>query len=151
MPPPRSTGNESNARTAVVNQAQQVKGMRIRVMPRVRMLSSVVMKLSAPSNEPIQKMAMLTIQRFMPAPCPGPATTPTALKGAYPVQPPIGPTVEPLPPPNHAPSAEVAIVVLPSTKIAARMTMNPTNVTQKDIMFRNGNAMSSAPIWMGRK
>jgi hypothetical protein len=29
--------------------------------------------------------------------------------------------------------------------------MKPTNVTQNDNMFSTGNAMSSAPIWMGRK
>ena len=71
MPPPRSTGNESNASTAVVNQAQQVSGMRISDIPRVRMFSNVVMKFSAPSNEPTQKIAMLMIQRFTPVPCPG--------------------------------------------------------------------------------
>src|SRR5437667_12860885 len=112
IPPPNNTGNESSASTAVVNQAQQVSGMRIKDMPRVRMFSSVVMKFSAPSNEPTQKIAMLMIQRLTPAPCPEPATLPNALRGAYPVQPPIGPTV-PLPPPNadspnfenHAPIA----------------------------------------------
>jgi hypothetical protein len=44
-------------------------------------------------------------------------------------------------PVNHAP-----IVALPSAKIASRITMKPTNVTQNDSMFRVGNAMSSAPI-----
>src|SRR6185369_17855488 len=111
MPAPSSTGNDSKASTAVVNQAQHVSGMRISVMPLVRIFSSVVMKLSAPSSEPTQKIAMLIIQRFMPAPWPGPAAAPTALNGAYPVQPPIGPTVAPLPPPSQRPTAELAIVV----------------------------------------
>ncbi len=66
MPPPSNTGNDNSASTAVVNHAQQVSGMRISVMPLVRMFSSVVMKLSAPSNEPTQKIAMLMTQRFMP-------------------------------------------------------------------------------------
>ena len=66
---------------AVVNQAQQVSGIRIRDMPRVRMFTSVVMKFKAPSSEPMQKIAMLMIQRFTPAPCPGPAIFPSALKG----------------------------------------------------------------------
>src|SRR5687767_12858172 len=145
MPPPSSTGNESKASTAVVNQAQHVSGMRIRDIPRVRMLSNVVMKFSAPSNEPTQKIAILIIQRFIPAPCPGPAGKPTALNGAYPVQPPIGPTVPPLAPPREAP-IEAAMLVLPSTTIAARITRKPTSVTQNDIIFRTGNAMSSAPI-----
>ena len=72
MPPPSSTGNESSASTAVVNQAQQVSGMRISDIPRVRMFSSVVMKFSAPSNEPTQKIAILMIQRFMPSALPRP-------------------------------------------------------------------------------
>ena len=80
-PPPSSTGNESNARMAVVNQAQQVSGMRIKDMPRVRMFRSVVMKFKAPSNEPTQKIAILIIQRFTPAPWPGPAILPKALNG----------------------------------------------------------------------
>ena len=65
----------------MVNHAQHVSGIRIRDMPRVRMFSSVVMKFSAPSSEPIQKIAMLIIQRFTPAPWPGPATFPNALNG----------------------------------------------------------------------
>ncbi len=82
IPPPNRTGNESSARIAVVNQAQHVSGIRIKVIPRVRMLSRVVMKFNAPNNDPTQKMAMLIIQRFTPAPCPGPAILPNALKGA---------------------------------------------------------------------
>src|SRR5207237_5358494 len=137
MPPPRSTGNESKASTAVVNQAQQVSGMRIKDIPRVRMFKSVVMKFRAPSNEPTQKIAMLMIQRFTPAPCPGPATFPSALKGGYPVQPPIGPTV-PLPPAHDEPSEvnHAPTVAFPSAKIASSRTRKPTNVTQNDIMFR---------------
>src|SRR2546423_3094677 len=147
MPPPNKTGNESNASTAVVNHAQQVSGIRIKDMPRVRMFSSVVMKFSAPSNEPMQKIAMLIIQRFTPAPWPGPATLPSALKGGYPVHPPIGPTV-PLPPAHDDPSEvnHAPTLVFPSAKIANSRTMNPTKVTQNDIMLSTGNAMSSAPI-----
>src|SRR5437588_2549817 len=148
MPPPSKTGNESSASTAVVNHAQQVNGIRIKDMPRVRMFSSVVMKFSAPSNEPMQKIAMLMIQRFTPAPCPGPATFPSALKGGYPVQPPIGPTV-PLPPAQaDSPSLlnQAPMVAFPSTKIADNKTRNPTSVTQNDIILRKGKAMSSAPI-----
>src|SRR5712692_11617974 len=133
IPPPSSTGNESSASTAVVNHAQQVSGMRIIDIPRVRMFSSVVMKFKAPSNEPTQKIAILIIHRFTPAPWPGPATFPNALNGAYPVQPPIGPTV-PLPAANDAPSFEnhAPTVTLPSAKIAVSNTTNPTKVTQKD-------------------
>src|SRR6185369_14414818 len=103
MPPPSNTGNDNNASTAVVNHAQQVSGMRINDIPFVRMFSKVVMKFNAPSSEPTQKIAILMTQRFMPAPWPGPAILPSALSGAYAVQPPIGPTV-PLPPANDGPS-----------------------------------------------
>src|SRR5689334_2323087 len=103
MPAPSKTGNDNNASTAVVNHAQHVSGIRISDMPLVRMFSSVVMKFNAPSNDPTQKIAILITQRFMPAPCPGPAIFPSALNGAYPVQPPIGPTV-PLPPAHDGPS-----------------------------------------------
>src|SRR5437763_6271186 len=81
MPPASSTGNESSARIAVVNQDQHVSGMRIRDMPRVRMLSKVVMKFKAPSSEATQKMAIEVIQSVTPAPCPGPAILPSALNG----------------------------------------------------------------------
>jgi hypothetical protein len=80
--PPSSTGNDSNASTAVVNHAQQVSGMRISDIPLVRMFRRVVMKFNAPSNDPTQKIAILITQRFIPAPCPGPAILPSALNGA---------------------------------------------------------------------
>jgi len=81
MPPPSKTGNESNARIAVVNHAQQVGGMRMSVIPRVRIFTSVVIKFKAPNSEPTQKMAILMIQRFTPAPSPGPALFPSQLRG----------------------------------------------------------------------
>jgi hypothetical protein len=67
-PAASSTGNESSARMAVVNQDQHVSGILIKDIPRVRMLRSVVMKFRAPRSEAMQKMAMLVIQRFIPAP-----------------------------------------------------------------------------------
>jgi hypothetical protein len=67
------TGNASSASTAVVNQDQQVSGIRISDIPRQRMFSRVVMKLSAPSSEATQKIAMLAAHSVAPAPCPGPA------------------------------------------------------------------------------
>ena len=71
IPPPSRTGNDSKAKTAVVNHAQQVSGMRISDMPFVRMLSSVVMKLSAPRSEPTQKIAILITHKFNRRPDPG--------------------------------------------------------------------------------
>ncbi len=67
-PAPNRTGNDRSASTAVVNQAQQVSGMRISDMPLLRNPSVVAMKFKAPSSEPTQKIAMLMIHRFMPAP-----------------------------------------------------------------------------------
>jgi hypothetical protein len=80
-PAASSTGNASSDKIAVVNQDQQVSGIRIRDMPRVRMFKSVVMKFSAPKSEAMQKIAMLVIHKVAPAPCPGPAIFPSALKG----------------------------------------------------------------------
>ena len=51
-------------------------------MPLARMFKTVVMKFRAPSNEARQKIAMLMIRNVCPAPKPGPATSPKALKGA---------------------------------------------------------------------
>src|SRR5581483_11371936 len=87
-------------------------------------------EIQRPISEAAQKIAILVIHRSAPSPSPGPAPG-NALKGAYPVQPWSG-----------AP---------PSTKNAAIMTTKATNVVQKDNIFSVGNAMSGAPIWIGRK
>src|ERR1700694_2008776 len=74
---------------------------------------------------------MEIIQRTTPRPCPGPATAPTELSGAYWVQPPR---------------------VGPSPRMNDDMrTRKATNVTQNDIMLKRGNGISSAPTWIGRK
>src|SRR6516162_8554369 len=125
IPAESRTPNASSPRIAVTNHAQHVSGMRIKVMPFARMSRVVVMKFSAPINAPMQKIAILIIQRSAPRPSPGPADG-SALSGAYPVQPCSG-----------AP---------PVTKKAATRTMNPRNVVQNESMFRTGNAMSDAPI-----
>ena len=79
----------------------------------------------------MQKMAIEIAQRFIPQPIPGPASLPTALNGAYEVQPEIGG---------------------PSGMMKARIsTRKATSVVQNDIILKRGKAMSSAPIWMGRK
>src|SRR5450631_3046703 len=76
-------------------------------------------------------MAREVAQITTPAPWPGPATEPTALSGAYWVQPPsVGPS---------------------PTKNDKIMTQKATNVVQNDIMLKCGNGMSSAPVWMGMK
>jgi hypothetical protein len=39
----------------------------------------------------------------------------------------------------------------PEAKMALTSTTSPNSVVQNESMLRTGNAMSSAPIWMGRK
>src|ERR1700690_2196507 len=115
----------------VMNHAQVDSGMRMRVMPFARKSKVVAMKFSDPSSCPIQKIAMEITQKFCPQPRPGPASFPIALSGAYAVQPEIG-----------GPSGITNAV----TK-----TTNATKVVQNDIILKRGKAISSAPIWMGRK
>src|SRR5580692_301757 len=79
----------------------------------------------------MQKMPIEAAHKSVPKPSPGPPTAPTALRGAYWVQ-----------PPKDGPS--------PTKKDEIR-TRKATNVTQKDIMLKWGNGMSSAPTGMGRK
>src|SRR5277367_5319397 len=117
----KSTANASNPMHEVMNHAQVDIGMRMSVMPLARKSNVVAMKLSDPSNCPIQKMAMEMTQRFCPQPSPGPASFPTALRGAYAVQPEIG-----------GPSG---------MKNAVIKTTNAINVVQNDIILKRGNAM----------
>src|ERR1700676_172146 len=125
IPAESSTPNASKPRIAVINQAQQVSGMRIMVMPLARISSVVVIKLSALINAPMQKSAMLITHKSAPSPSPGPAEG-SALSGGDPGQ-----------PCSAAP---------PPTKTPATTTVYPTNVIQNDSMFRTGKAMSAAPI-----
>ena len=152
IPPPRRTGNDNNASTAVVNHAQQVSGMRISDMPFVRMFKRVVMKFNAPSSEPTQKIAMLITQRFMPAPWPGPAILPSALKWSV-----AGPTS------NWSNRAAAAGERWSKTRKPFTNTLIAFNENRQQDddeaderhperqHVQDGNAMSSAPIWIGRK
>jgi hypothetical protein len=71
--------------------------------------------------------------------------SPTALRVGYPVHPPVGPT-------TGKPRFGVkSHPWLPPAKIASTSTTRPTNVTQNESMLSTGKAMSSAPIWIGRK
>src|SRR5581483_11073880 len=126
-----STANAVRPISEVMNQAQALNGSRHRLMPLHRMSSVVVMKFRDPSNCPTQKIAIPAAHSTWPVPCPGPATAPTALNGAYDVHPASG-----------GPSP---------TKNDDTVTQNATNVTQNDIILKCGNGMSSAPTWMGRK
>src|SRR6185312_17162708 len=102
----------------VMNHAQALSGSRMKLMPLVRRSKVVVMKFNEPSSCPTQNSAIEIIHRTTPIPCPGPAIAPTALSGAYCVQ-----------PPSVGPSA---------TKNDDINTMKETNVTQNDIMLKRG-------------
>src|SRR6202158_337140 len=126
-----NTANAVSAMHDVMNHAQALSGRRMRRIPLTRRSSVVGMKFNAPNNWTTQHRAMEIAQRTTPAPCPGPATEPTALSGAYWVQPPrVGPS---------------------PTKNDAIRTRKATNVTQNDIMLKCGKGMSSAPTWIGRE
>src|ERR1700740_3124046 len=89
-----STAKAVSPMQEVINHAQAVSGSRIRLIPLTRRSSVVVMKFNAPSNWPTQKSAIEVDQRTTPRPWPGPAAPPTALSGAYCVQPPsVGPSL----------------------------------------------------------
>src|SRR5271169_3414343 len=111
-----NTANAVRPMQEVMNQAHTVTGKRDRVMPLVRISSTVEMKFNAPSSWPIQKIPMAVAQRTCPVPSPGPAAFPIALIGAYAVQPASG-----------GPSP---------TKNAEIRTQKATNVVQKDIMLK---------------
>src|SRR3990172_101635 len=76
-----STPNDSRLRMAVISQAHTVSGMRDKVMPLARRSRVVVMKFSAPSSAAMQKIPTPTTHSVCPAPCPGPAISPSALNG----------------------------------------------------------------------
>src|SRR5580692_7394356 len=119
------TANAVRPMIEVMNQAHTLMGRRHRLRPFVLISKVVVMKFKEPSNWPMQKMAIEVAQRTTPVPSPGPPTEPTALSGAYWVQPPrVGPS---------------------PTKKEAMSTMKAVNVTQNDIMLKRGKGISSAP------
>src|SRR5580704_4019739 len=126
-----STENDVRPMQEVMNQAQVGIGSRHMLIPLQRRSRTLGIKFNAPNSWPTQNMAMESAQIITPEPSPGPATFPTALSGAYCVQPPrVGPS---------------------PTKNDVIMTQNATNVVQNDIMLKCGKGMSSAPVWMGRK
>jgi hypothetical protein len=90
-----NTANAVSPMHEVMNHAHAVSGRRIRLMPLTRRSSVVVMKFNEPSNWPTQNSPMEAAQSTTPKPWPGPPTEPTALSGAYCVQPPsVGPSPE---------------------------------------------------------
>ena len=99
-------------------------------MPLVRRSSVVAMKFSDPSSEAMQK-TKIEIPRGLPESLAGTGILADGAQRSISVQPAIG-----------GPSG---------TKNAAIKMQNAMNVVQNDIMLKRGKAMSSAPIWIGRK
>ena len=60
--PAESAGSTATSRIAYVSIAQTKSGIRIHVIPRVRMLWIVTMKLIAPASDEIERMCRLRIQ-----------------------------------------------------------------------------------------
>src|SRR2546430_115161 len=121
----RRTANAKRPIQEVMNQAHVLIGRRERVIPFVRRSNVVAIKFSEPSNWPTQKSPIDIAHKFCPQASPGPASLPTALNGAYAVQPEVG-----------GPSG---------MKKEVTSTRKARNVTQKDIILNRGKAMSSAP------
>src|SRR5512137_973784 len=63
---PASTGVEARIITDVVRIDQQNNGMRVMVMPGVRMLRMVTMKLIAPTSDDVPMMTRPMIHRSVP-------------------------------------------------------------------------------------
>src|ERR1019366_6420308 len=88
-----NTANAVRPMHEVMNHAQALSGRRMRLMPLTRRSSVVGMKFNEHNSWQTQNSAMETAQRTTARPCPGPAIEPTALSGAYWVQPPrVGPS-----------------------------------------------------------
>src|SRR5579871_2054877 len=122
--------NASRIKIDVTNQAQQVRGIRIQVMPGARYLSVVAKKLIALISDDKQNKPILISQRSVPGPCPGPAEA-RALSGGYCVQ----------PAPEGPPGAKNAAM---STKKETRAVQNPSAVSL-------GKAIREEPNCSGRK
>lgn len=121
---PANTGKESNSRIAVILTAQTNKGIRSKIIPLVRILIIVVMKLIAPKIEEIparcrEKIVISTDPPLWDIP---------AARGGY--------TVHPVPAPF-------------STAAEPRSNMNEGGSSQKLILFNRGNAISGAPSIKG--
>ena len=119
---PESTGSASSSRIAVMKSAQTVSGSRKKVMPGARMLMIVVMKLTDVSSEESPRIRSESAHNVCPRVW-------TMESGAYEVQPDCA-----------AP---------PVTKKDQMMMTAAGTAVQKESMFRVGNAMSRAPIWIG--
>ena len=118
------TGMANSSRNCVTRPIQVKIGMRIIVMPGARMLSTVTMRLTAPTSEATPVISRPSVQKFTPSD----GENGVELFGAYMNQPPSAP-----PPRNHD----------------VLMKMPPNRNVQKLNAFSRGNATSRAPICSG--
>jgi len=121
---PARTGSDSSSRIAVINTDHTNSGIRCILRPGDRMLTIVVMKLTAPRIDPAPLRWREKIARSME----GPECAVALDKGGY--------TVQPVPLPASTSEEETS-----SIKAGGR--------SQNEILLRRGNAMSGAPIIRG--
>ena len=120
-----NTGNDNKLRTAVNRNDHIVNGSLLRVMPTVRLLIIVEIKLIAVSAVETIKKIMLMIHKLIPSPEPVEASD-NALSGGYAVHP------------------DDAVPV--SRKNEYNMITPEIKNNQYESMFINPEAMSRAPI-----
>src|SRR5690606_11676666 len=125
-----SAGKETTPTIAVIKNAQMVRGNLVMDIPIVLILIVVAIKLSDPINEEAMKMAIEINHRVIPIPEPGWAIG-RALNGGYMVHPAAaGPASK---------NKELTIIILDKKN------------NQYATMFKNGEAISLAPICKGIK
>jgi len=121
---PARTGSESNSRIAVINTAHTKRGIRSIVIPCVRILITVVIKLIAPRIDEAPARCSEKIVKSTDAP----ACEIFDARGGY--------TVHPVPAPF-------------STALPAKRSVNEGGSSQNLMLFNRGNAMSGAPSISG--
>jgi hypothetical protein len=121
---PAKTGRDSKSKIAVMKTDHTNKGVRSHVIPEVRILIIVVMKLTAPKIELAPAKCRLKIDKSIEAP----AWAIPAESGGY--------TVHPVPAPL-------------STRPPVRSKIKEGGKSQNLILFIRGKAISGAPIIRG--
>jgi hypothetical protein len=121
---PANTGNDNNNNIAVINTAQQNKGILCIVIPGALMFIIVVIKFAAPKIE------------LIPAKCNENIAKSTAPPEWYSIDDNGGYTVHPVPAP-------------PSTRLDPNNKINAGGNNQNEMLFNLGKAISGAPIING--
>src|SRR5690606_19775200 len=125
---PARTGSVSSSRKAVTSTDQANSGILCSVMPGARMLKIVVMKLIAPRIDDAPAICSARIEKSVAGP-----GEPVVDSGGYIVHP------VPAPYPPDEPGMK--------NEISSRVRAGGNS--QKEMLFRRGNAMSGAPIMIG--